>query len=365
MDHRCWERLEDIDMTCIVYKVSTQNPGSDVAAETAAALAATSLFDFADKYRDSYNDSIGSVLIISIDMLLSSSLTSISFPSPNFNLPRNRSPKRILKMAEAAQNPAVVPQQKIVIPNKHGEMLVGISHETGSAEIVILCHGFRASREETTMVNLAVALEKEGISSFCFDFAENGKSKGTFLYGNYRREAEDLHAVVQLFSRANRPPTAILGHSKGMCRILLHASKYHDIHTVVNLSGRYDLKKDIAPQMGKYFMEIIKKEGFIDVKTKTASVIYLVTEECLMDRLSIDMHESCLHIDRECRVLTVHGSADEAVPVEDAFKFSKIIPNHKLHVIGGASHCYTSHQAELATVVLDFIKAALQQNKAN
>ncbi|KAM1479183.1 hypothetical protein ACFX2I_026509 [Malus domestica] len=78
-------------------------------------------------------------------MLLSSSFTSISFPSPNFNLPSNRSPKRILKMAEAAQNSAV-PQLKIVIPNKHSEKLVGILHETGSAEIVILCHGFRASK---------------------------------------------------------------------------------------------------------------------------------------------------------------------------------------------------------------------------
>ncbi|XP_068343614.1 uncharacterized protein [Pyrus communis] len=270
-------------------------------------------------------------------------------------------------MAEAAQNPAVsvVPQQKIVIPNKHGEKLVGILHETGSAEIVILCHGFRASKEETTMVNLAVALEKEGISSFRFDFAGNGESEGTFLYGNYRREAEDLHAVVQHFSRANRPPTAILGHSKGAGVVLLYASKYHDIRTVVNLSGRYDLKKGIAQQFGKDFMEIIKKEGFIDVKTKTGSVIYRVTEEGLMDRLSTDMHESCLHIDKECRVLTVHGSADEAIPVEDAFEFSKIIPNHKLHVIEGANHCYTSHQAELATVVVDFIKAALQQDKVN
>lgn len=64
------------------------------------------------------------------------------------------------------------------------------------------------------------------------------------------------------------------------------------------------------------------------------------------------------------RVLTVHGSADETIPVEDALEFSKIIPNHKLHVIEGADHCYTSHQAELVSVVLDFIKAALQQDKA-
>ncbi|KAJ8555931.1 hypothetical protein K7X08_013427 [Anisodus acutangulus] len=81
-DHRCWERPEDMDTPRNVYKVSPQNPGSDVAAETAAALAAASIvfkdsdpsysskllhtaqevFDFADKYRGRYSDSLSSVV---------------------------------------------------------------------------------------------------------------------------------------------------------------------------------------------------------------------------------------------------------------------------------------------------------------
>ncbi|WJX38853.1 Esterase/lipase/thioesterase [Trifolium repens] len=82
MEHGCWERPEDMDTPRNVYKVSAQNPGSDVAAETAAALAASSLvfkdsdptyssklliaainvFHFADRYRGSYNDSLNSVI---------------------------------------------------------------------------------------------------------------------------------------------------------------------------------------------------------------------------------------------------------------------------------------------------------------
>lgn len=65
-----------------VYKITPSNPGSDVAAETAAALAAASLvfrhvdgdyskellqtaekaFAFADKYRGNYSDSLSSVV---------------------------------------------------------------------------------------------------------------------------------------------------------------------------------------------------------------------------------------------------------------------------------------------------------------
>ncbi|CAL5031891.1 unnamed protein product [Urochloa decumbens] len=42
-DHRCWERPEDADTPRTVYAVSASAPGSDVAGETAAALAAASL----------------------------------------------------------------------------------------------------------------------------------------------------------------------------------------------------------------------------------------------------------------------------------------------------------------------------------
>jgi hypothetical protein len=42
-DHQCWERPEDMDTPRDVYKVTPDKPGSDVAGETAAALAAASL----------------------------------------------------------------------------------------------------------------------------------------------------------------------------------------------------------------------------------------------------------------------------------------------------------------------------------
>jgi endoglucanase len=49
-DHRCWERPEDMDTPRTVYWVSASAPGSDVAAETAAALAAASMvFRAADR----------------------------------------------------------------------------------------------------------------------------------------------------------------------------------------------------------------------------------------------------------------------------------------------------------------------------
>ncbi|XVF89083.1 hypothetical protein PTKIN_Ptkin19aG0102200 [Pterospermum kingtungense] len=247
--------------------------------------------------------------------------------------------------------------QRIVIPNSHGENLVGILHETGSKDLVIICHGFQSKKERIPMVSLATALEAEGISAFRFDFAGNGESEGSFMYGNYRREAEDLRAVVQHFRNKERLVSAIIGHSKGGNVVLFYASKYNDVSIVVNISGRFHLEKGIEGRLGKDYLQRIKQNGFIDVKNRKGKFEYRVTEESLMDRLSADTHASCLLINRNCRVLTIHGTMDKIVPATDALEFARFIQNHKLEFIEGADHEYTSHQDELATVVVDFVRA--------
>ncbi|GMP69953.1 hypothetical protein CsSME_00029020 [Camellia sinensis var. sinensis] len=77
-DHNCWERPEDMDTPRTTYAVTENKPGSEVSAEIAAALAASSMvfygfdrrysklllrrasriFLFADKFRGSYNDGL-------------------------------------------------------------------------------------------------------------------------------------------------------------------------------------------------------------------------------------------------------------------------------------------------------------------
>nr|XP_027061660.1 endoglucanase 11-like [Coffea arabica] len=78
-DHYCWQRPEDMTTSRRAHKIDEDHPGSDVAGETAAAMAAASivfrrtnpryshllldhaqqLFEFGDKYRGKYDSSIG------------------------------------------------------------------------------------------------------------------------------------------------------------------------------------------------------------------------------------------------------------------------------------------------------------------
>ncbi|KAJ8433968.1 hypothetical protein Cgig2_033766 [Carnegiea gigantea] len=81
-DHYCWQRPEDMTTSRQVYKIDEENPGSDLAGETAAAMAAASivfrkinphyshlllhhaqqLFEFGDRYRGKYDENLGQVV---------------------------------------------------------------------------------------------------------------------------------------------------------------------------------------------------------------------------------------------------------------------------------------------------------------
>lgn len=250
-----------------------------------------------------------------------------------------------------------ISQEKIVIRNRYGEKLLGVLHEAGSKEIVVLCHGFRSSKESRTILSLADALTSEKISIFRFDFSGNGESEGTFQYGNYCKEVDDLRDVILHLKKLKFDTHAITGHSKGGNVVILYASMYRDIPNVINICGRFNLERGIGDRFGNDYMEQMNKHGFIDVSDKTGRFMFRVSKESLMDRLKTDMQAACMSIDPNCRVLTVHGANDDVVPSEDALEFNKYIINHKLHIIEGADHSYTLHRLELADIVLKFLKS--------
>ncbi|KAH6818314.1 hypothetical protein C2S51_001917 [Perilla frutescens var. frutescens] len=189
------------------------------------------------------------------------------------------------------------------------------------------------------MVKLAAALESEGISAFRFDFSLTEYTEDSYYSGNYNSEIEDLRAVVEYLYGVNRVPAAVLGHSKGANVVLEYASKYHDIGGVINVSGRYD-------------------PWHVDIKTRKDSE---VAEEktTIKEGLNTNIDEAWLKIDPSCKVLTVHGTADNDVALEDAYEIGKCITDHHLELVDGADHTYHSRLDELAAAVVRFAKDCL------
>ncbi|KAJ1693728.1 hypothetical protein LUZ63_010426 [Rhynchospora breviuscula] len=257
------------------------------------------------------------------------------------------------KLQEMAQQDS--PETRITITSEHGEKLVGILHDTGSKKIVILCHGLRDTKDHNTVVSIASALTRIEISSFRFDFSGNGESEGQFQFGNYWKEVDDLHSVTS-YLKKNYDIIAVVGHSKGGNVVLLYASKYDDVKMVINVSARFDLQRGIKERLGEGFFDRLENDKTIQLVDGKGR--FEVTKDSLMDRLSINMSEEVKKIKPDARVLTIHGSNDEVILVEDAYEFEKVICNHKLYIIDGANHNYTLHNDELASVVVDAITSS-------
>lgn len=51
--------------------------------------------------------------------------------------------------------------------------------------------------------------------------------------------------------------------------VLLYASKHHDVPCVINVSGRYKTVGGVEERLGIGFLQRVKKDGFIDVKSKS------------------------------------------------------------------------------------------------
>ena len=105
--------------------------------------------------------------------------------------------------------PTVVERKRVVSHNYNGETHVGI---------YITRDGFKGCWYRVPWISILEGTDpydqhcscfsktrKWGTSAYRIDFLGNGESQGSFQYGNYRREAEDLRAVVQfLISCAGR-----------------------------------------------------------------------------------------------------------------------------------------------------------------
>ncbi|CAM9647621.1 unnamed protein product [Ectocarpus fasciculatus] len=47
------------------------------------------------------------------------------------------------------------------------------------------------------------------------------------------------------------------------------------------------------------------------------------------------------------KVLTIHGTEDETIPVADAYEFDKVLANNELVVVEGATHRFATEPEQL------------------
>jgi pimeloyl-ACP methyl ester carboxylesterase len=178
-----------------------------------------------------------------------------------------------------------------------------------------------------------------------FDFRGAGSSPGVTNYSNYDEEVEDLRTVVEwVRNERKQKVVAIIGHSRGGNIVLMYASKFNDVGSVVNICGRFNMKNIINKHSEEERRKLETEGGFfMDIKGKP----FYVSREDVVRAMEIDMHQVVGKINATgtTRILTAHGTADKVIPFDDAKDLSATMDSnklvHQLYPVDGADHSFT------------------------
>ncbi len=232
-------------------------------------------------------------------------------------------------------------REKIYFNDSKGIKLCGVFSDPAgdiSRPVIILCHGFTTSKESFTTIKLEERLNKENIATFRFDFFGHGESEGDFPEITISEGVDDILRSIDYLKALGYSKIGLFGSSFGGGCSIMAASKTDDLYLLAlksPVSNYYE--RDLAV-LGQDELEKWKKEGcrfHINAKGTKFKMNYTFFE----DYANNDGYEEAKKI--SIPVFIIHGNKDEAVPVEQSVKISKIFPNCRLEIIDGADHRYS------------------------
>lgn len=124
------------------------------------------------------------------------------------------------------------------IRNKKNQKLVGVLNHNSFSSLVILCHGYPATKDMDGLVQLANSLKDKGISTYRFDFSGSGESEGSKQL-SLKQQVEDLESVINGFNEYKH--IFVLGHSLGILPTLICA-KLPRVSGIISINGFFQGK---------------------------------------------------------------------------------------------------------------------------
>eukprot|EP01134_Creolimax_fragrantissima_P008350 CFRG8350T1 len=203
-------------------------------------------------------------------------------------------------------------EEIVKFQNTDGKWLSGslFVNPTNSIQTIILCHGLFATKDDSTVTLMFEQLKKK-YSVLRFDFA-------------------------------------------GGTEVFLYAMRYPmETPLLVNVSGRFNCSQEPIDRFTADQREDLRSEGVTKVRVNGRE--FIVTQVDIDAKKGLDI-SGIKAI--ENRVLTIHGSEDSVIDVNDARIIDTLVPKHTLHIVQGADHTYSTPVManELNDVLLKWIE---------
>ncbi|MFH1133004.1 MAG: alpha/beta hydrolase [Nanoarchaeota archaeon] len=243
--------------------------------------------------------------------------------------------------------------EKLFFGNGAGIRLCGIlSSKDATRPIVIQCHGFSSSKDSKTYPPLELALGKEGIASFRFDFFGHGESQGKFEDITITEGVRDLEAAISFVKGLGFNKIGLFGSSFGGMIVLLIAAKHPEVRAVVAKCPVSDYIGKIVAKYSDAEMKAWEKTGYI-IYTNSNGREFPLKKTFLTDSKRHSVYTVAKRI--RAPTLIIHGDADVTVPPAQSQKTASLIPHCTLDIIQGVGHDFLGKEAEVnaqATVFL-------------
>mmetsp|Transcript_36944 Transcript_36944/g.75313 ORF Transcript_36944/g.75313 Transcript_36944/m.75313 type:complete len:259 (+) Transcript_36944:270-1046(+) len=244
--------------------------------------------------------------------------------------------------------------------------------------VVIVCHGFLSWRNQMLISHVAAGIAMEmKCHALRFDFRGNGSSGGAWQSAGFQNELFDLERVVEFIRNdLGCEVECIVGHSKGSAAVLRFAQQQgkndaritsstastasRTVPCFVNMAGRYTTPGDydITTRFTKEQCNELKKSGKFTMDTFGGKQV-VVTQQDIEERANLDA-SFVSQISHDLSVLTIHGSADKTVPVDDAYKYNEHIPSHTVKIIDDADHNFNGlkYTSNIVSCIAEFVRSA-------
>lgn len=229
-----------------------------------------------------------------------------------------------------------------------GQLLIGVVHRPDADHNgrtkrpgVVFFHGFTGTKVEghRMFVKMAERLASMGIVALRFDFRGSGDSEGDFIDMTFGGEVSDaLRACDYIVKYEDVDPErlGVLGLSMGGAVAACVTGRYGKVRSTALWAAVADLA---------LFKEAAKDIGDVDYFDRRGNLVGRQFIEQLDGYTPLE--EITLH---RTPVLVVHGSDDETVPVDHAFRYRDALQSagsrYQIHVVEGADHTFNAHPWE-------------------
>lgn len=230
-------------------------------------------------------------------------------------------------------------EKPIVFKNNLDQQLVGILHWPKTKKkvpLVIVCHGFWASKTRPRFVELGRELEKNNMATLRFDFTGCGDSQGTFIKSDLYQQISDLESAykfAQHLKFVDKNKIGIYAESFATVVTTLFNNKKAVIKTMILLAPALNQKVLLKNFYSKKELKNCQKNGFF-VHEK-----YLIGQPWIKAVINKDFSLEAKKI--KTPTLVIFGDKDDVVPPNESKRiFNLLTSKKKMVVIKNGDHTF-------------------------